>query len=631
MNLHKNTARRQARLMRPCLLASAIGLALVANSAQAIDLSTDEVSIRLDTTISYGSGMRVSGRDDDLIAKSHFNPLIVQAPLEQQILAPGRFSANSDDGNLNFDNGDFIFNAARITSELQVDYKNYGFFVRGNYFYDFTLNDMDELSDGAKDFAGSRGRLLDAYAYKDFDIGERMLSVRLGRQVVSWGESTFLAGGINTINPVDLTALRTAGAELKEAFLPQNMLWGSIDLTPNMSMEGVVLFEWDPVEAEPVGTYFATNDFATAGGRYAMLNFGLVPQPVRNADLFDPVCAGGNFGASDAPLPPTLVALGCSAAFPRGSNIEPDANGFDGQWGLAFRYFAPQLNDTEFGLYYLRYHSRLPLLSGQAVLNSNVSTGAVLVEYPEDIDLFGLSFNTTIPGGWSLAGELSYRDNVPIQIDDVELLFAGLSPLNAAIPNEYERFRSQLGSYAPGEYIPGYERRKASQFQFTLTKLIGPNNWIGADQVAVVGEFGATNYWNLPSHDELRFEGPGTDTGGGPSRLTGAARNPVTTPDGFATSFSWGYRLVVAPTYNAVFGTSWNMTPRVAFNHDVQGVTPGPGGNFIEGRKQVTLGVNFSRLSTWQFGFAYTNFFGAGINNLLSDRDFVSASISYSF
>ncbi len=628
MNRQKNTMRTQASLARPCLLASAIGLALMAQSAQAIDLSTDEVSIRLDTTISYAAGMRVESRDSALIAKSHFNPLIFQAPLEQQIAAQGRFSANSDDGNLNFDRWDPIFNSARITSELQIDYQSYGAFVRGNFFHDFTLDSLDELSDGAKNQVGQRARLLDAYVYGDFEVGDRLLSLRLGRQVVSWGESTFLAGGINTINPVDVTALRNAGAELRDAFLPQNMLWGSIDLTPNLSFEGVVLFEWDEVEAEPSGTYFATNDFATAGGRYAMLNFGLVPQPVRNADLFDPVCGQGNFGASDSGLPPQLVGVGCSAAFPRARDNKPSDTG---QFGAALRYFASGLNDTEFGLFYLRYHSRLPVLSGQAVTSTDVSTGAVIVEYPEDIDLFGLSFNTTVPGGWSLGGEVSYRDNVPVQIDDVELLFAGLSPLNAALPAEYERFRSQLGEYGPGEYIQGYERRKASQFQFTLTKLFGPNNFIGADQVAAVAEFGATHYWDLPGRNELRFEGPGTDTGGGPSRLSGASRNPVTTPDGFATPFSWGYRFVLAPTYNAVFGTAWNMTPRFAFNHDVQGVTPGPGGNFIEGRKQATLGVDFTYLNRWRYGFAYTNFFGAGINNLLNDRDFVSASVSYSF
>ncbi len=630
MNRQAKNIRRQSRILRPCLLASAVALALTANQASAIDLSTDNVSIQLDTTISYGIGFRASERDDDLVAKAFFNPLIVQAPIEQQIAATGRFSANSDDGNLNFDQWDPIFNQARVTSELSIGYKNFGAFVRGNFFHDFTLNDEDFLSDGAKDQVGQRARLLDAYLYGDFDApGGRLLSMRLGRQVVSWGESTFIPGGINSINPVDISALRTAGAELRDAFLPLNMLWASMDLTPNLSAEALVMFEWDAIEAEPSGTFFSTNDFGTEGGRYAMLNFGLVPQPVRNTDLYGPVCGQGQFGLSDTGLPPQLVGLGCSAAFPRAAQDNEPSD--SGQYGIALRYFAPWLNDTEFGLFYLNYHSRLPVLSGQAVTSPDVTTGRVIVEYPEDINLFGLSFNTTV-AGWSVGGEVSYRDNLPIQIDDVELLFAGLSPLNAALPSEYNRFRSQLGQYGPGEFIPGYERQEVSQAQVTMTKLIGPNNWINASQVAVVAEVGATNFWNLPDHDVLRFDGPGTDTGGGPSIVTGGnSRNPVTLNDGFATAFSWGYRLVIAPTYNNFFGTPWSMTPRLAFNHDVQGISPGPGGNFIAGRKQATIGAQFNYLAQWRLDFAYTNFFGAGINNLLGDRDFVSASVSYSF
>ncbi len=628
MKHQKPQNRRPRRNLRPSLLACAIGLALSANQVQALELSRGELSINIDTTVSYGLGLRAQSRDDDLVGKANLNPFVSQLPIQQQIDAPGRFSANSDDGNLNFDKWDPIFNVARITSEADIRFRNYGAFVRGNFFHDFTLNNKDALPSGAQDRVGQRGRLLDAYVYGDFDVGDRTLSLRLGRQVVSWGESTFLAGGINVINPVDITALRTAGAELRDAFLPLNMAWASIDLTRNLSVEAVAMFEWDAVEAEPSGTFFATNDFATAGGRFAMLNFGLVPQPVRNPDLFDPVCMQGNFGASDLDLPPALVAAGCSAAFPRGQNRNA-RNG--GQWGVATRYFAPWLNDTEFGLYYLRYHSRIPLLSGVAVTSPAVSTGQVIVEYPEDINLFGASFNTTV-GGWSIGGEVSYRDNLPLQVDDVELLFAGLSPLNPLIPEEALRFRSQLGEFAPGEFIRGYERREVSQAQVTFTNLVGPNNWVRADQVVLIGEFGATHVWNLPDRSVLRFEGPGTDTGGGPSIVSGGnLRNPVTTGDGFATAFSWGYRVAVVPTYNNVFGTAWNMSPRLAFNHDVQGVTPGPGGNFIQGRKQVTAGLGFDYQARWRVDFAYTSFFGGGINNLLGDRDFVSGSVSYSF
>ena len=601
---------------RTTLLAGAIGLALAAGSAQALDLSTDEVSIQWDTTISYSMGMRLDDPDEDLIGKSALNPAVSLLPIQEQIAAPGRFSVNSDDGNLNFDQYDLIFNQARITSELDISYRNYGAFIRGNYFYDFTLNNKDRISDEAKDLVGTRARLLDAYVWGNFDVGERQLSMRVGRQVVSWGESTFLPGGINVINPVDVSAIRTAGAELRDAFIPLGMVWGSLDLTPNLSIEGLYMYEWDRVEPEPSGSFFSTNDFATDGGLYAMLGFGLLPDD----PLSEPGCG----------IDPTPQPCFPPGNLPRAADEEPSDTG---QYGIAFRYFAPWLNDTEFGVYYLRYHSRLPVLNGRAVTNSDTSSGRVAVVYPEDIDSFALSFNTTIFETWAWQGEISYRPNLPLQIDDVELLFAGLSPLNAAIPAPALRFNSQLGQFAPGEEIIGFTRRDVSQAQMTFTKLYGPGTFFRANQVAVVAEIGATHVWDMPSRDVLRLEGPGTDTGGGiGNQLNGGdLRNPVTTDDGFATAFSWGYRIVVAPTYNSVFGSTWNVTPRLAFNHDVSGTSPGPGGNFVEGRKSVTLGLGFDYLANFRINLGYTNFFGGGINNLVSDRDFVSASVSYSF
>lgn len=613
---------------KPSVLAAAFVMALAVTSAQALDLSTEETEIYLDTTLSYGIGFRVSDRQEKLVAKSHFDPLIATRSLQEQIAAPGRFSANSDDGNLNFDQWDVISNQARILSELDVRHGNFGLFVRANAFYDFEIEDHDRISGAAKDKVGSRARLLDAYVTGDFDVADRLLSLRLGRQVVSWGESTFIPGGMNVINPVDVTALRTAGAELRDAFLPLNMLWGSYNFTRNFSLEALYMFEWDRVEPEPAGTFFSSNDFATDGGRFAMLGFGLVPDPVRNQGLFDEVCVDGNFGATDKDLPPQLVAQGCAVALPRGQNRNAKNSG---QFGLAGRLFLPQLNDTELGFYYLRYHSRLPIVTGISVTSPDVTTGRVFVEYPEDIDLFGASFNTTVYKSlWSLAGEVTWRPDLPLQIDDVELLFAGLSPLNVLIPAPVLRFKSQLGQFGPGEEVSGFVRRSASQAQVTLTRLFGPNTFTRADQVLVLAEIGATHIWDLPEREELRFEGPGTDTGGGPDALTGDLRNPVTTTNGFATAFSWGYRAVVAPTYNSLFG-AWNVTPRIAFNHDVTGTTPGPGGNFISGRKQVTLGVGFDYQARWRADFAYTMFFGAGANNLLNDRDFIAASVSYSF
>ena len=75
-------------------------------------------------------------------------------------------------------------------------------------------------------------------------------------------------------------------------------------------------------------------------------------------------------------------------------------------------------------------------------------TAQYFTEFPEDIHLIGLSFNTQFQKtGIALQGEVSYRKDVPLQFDDVEILFAGLSSLNPAIPVPAARFVSQLGQF----------------------------------------------------------------------------------------------------------------------------------------------------------------------------------------
>ena len=643
MNKHSiRTAPRLARSGLSLAVALALG-GFAAQDAAAIEFSKGELTGSIDTTVSYGVSVRTQDRDDDLIGKAHFNPTLVAQIsaltaagryLEAQALqeqARGRFSVNRDDGNLKYDKGDLISNALKLTSELSLNYRDSGAFMRATYFYDFENATRNDLSRDAKDLIGERLRLLDAFVFHNFNYGESGTgTVRLGRQVVSWGESTFIQNGINAINPVDLSALRVAGAELKEAFLPVDSLWASFSITENLSVEGVYLAEFEEIEIDASGTYFSANDFASPGGNHVMLNFGTVPQPVNNPDLFYDVCFSGaaGYGRSDTGLPPALVAAGCSAAFARA----PNRNARDsGQFGIAARYFASGLNDTEFGLYYLKYHSRVPVISGISVTTSSPTSGRYFLEYPEDIELYGLSWNTTLPAGIAWQGEFSYRPNMPLQIDDVELLFAGLSPLNGLLPQPGLRFNSQMGTFGPGEYIRGWDRHEVSQIQSTFTKVIGPGNWLGAEQVSLVGEVGATKVWDLPDPSVLRYEGEGTDTIGGPAIDDGALRNPITWPGGFPTRFSWGYRLAARADYNNVFGSPINVSPRVAFNHDVNGITPGPGGNFVEDRKSYTLGVEANYLNRWAVDLAYTRFFGAGMFNSLAARDFVSVSARYSF
>ena len=633
MSRNNINSRRKPSLRRPALVAAiALGLS---GQALAIEFTWgDNLTGTFDTTVSYGVQQRVQDIDSNLIGKGNLLPTAFQLPNAQQRLLPGRWSVNSDDGNRKYEDGDIFANTFKVTSELNLNWgENWGAFMRASYFYDFENANRDDLTELAKEKVGENFKFLDAFVFHNFNLFGRDGSVRLGHQVVSWGESTFIQNGINVINPIDVSKLRLAGSELKEAFLPVNMLWGSWNLDENVSLEALYMFEFEQTEPEPAGTYFSANDFATLGGTYVMLGFGVVPQPVNNPELIYATCFGGGVGDTGLPVP--IVRAGCGAAVVRSPDRYPSDSG---QYGGAMRIFAPGLNDTEFAFFYLNYHSRLPLISGTTITTSSPTSGRYFVEYPDDISLFGVSFNTTISSiGVALQGEVSYRPNAPLQIDDVEVLFAALSPLNPLLPAPSLRFSSQLGQFGPGQDIQGWDRFHVSQWQLTATKLFA--EVLGADQIAAVAEFGGTYVADLPPKDQLRFQGDGTDTGGGGDILRGFARNPITQTNGFPTRYSWGYRLAVRGDYNSAFGSAFNLSPRVAFNHDVNGITPGPGGNFLEDRKSLTLGVEGTYLNAWAADISYTRFFGAAdrdepgdaVLNLIHDRDFAAVTLRYSF
>jgi hypothetical protein len=200
-------------------------------------------------------------------------------------------------------------------------------------------------------------------------------------------------------------------------------------------------------------------------------------------------------------------------------------------------------------------------------------------------------------------------------------LFAALEGVSPTVP----RGTSQVnGSLAPGEYIAGYRLFDTIQGQMTLTNLFGPG--LGASQWTGLMEVGFNQIESMPAQEQLRFEASGTYRSGNPDRAAfeGVERNS------FADDFSWGYRVVLKADYKGVIG-AWNMSPRLIFQHDVSGTTPAPISNFVENRKAVAVGTTFDYLKRWKVDFAYNNYFGGGNANLLTDRDFVSLTASYSF
>ncbi len=597
--------------------------------AGAVGVDIGPVKGRLDTTVTFGISLRVQDHDPAIISVDNGGTA---------------FSSNYDDGNLNFDQGDITSLNLKILHEAQFDWKNYSFFGRFYYFYDWAIMKLDPERTGfteqAQRRAGMDIRLLDAYLAADYELFGKPITIRIGNQVLSWGESTFIQSGINSINPVDVTALRSAGSEIKEALIPVPMISLNAGITDNFSIEAFYQFYWDNTEIEPIGTFFSTTDVASPGADKVVLGFGMAP---------------------DNPALPVGSNPPIGSWLPRG----PDNEARDmGQGGVALRYFATWLQDAEFGLYWEHLHSRRSLISGVTgdapptdpleLINwglSNgdyASTGYYFRDFPEDIDLVGGSLSMEIgTTGIAFQGEACARLDQPIQVDDTEVLFAAFSVADEALaklktlenalegdPTVVEppifgngQLVQRYGYPGPNQVIRGYERKDMVQAQFTVTKIFGPT--LGTDQITVMGEFGATWFPGLEDKSEFRYDGPGTSTSGNPW-FTAAGVQPRTQKGGWPTKFSCGYRLVMLADFNNAIGPV-TLQPMVAWYHDVDGTTPAPISNFLEDRKTVTVALRATYLNTLKASLSYTNYFGAGAYNILNDRDYVSLSVSLYF
>ena len=662
------------------------------SQAGAVDLSSGEVEASLDTTLSYGVTFRVAERDEVQITKT-----------------------NDNDGNLNYDRG-LVSNAFKFTSELDIGYRNIGLFVRASGLYDIENENgtraRTPLSDEAKALIGKDLDVLDAYVTGAFDLGDATLDVRLGNHVLNWGESTFIQNGINAVNPFDVSKLRVPGSELREALLAVPLVSAAVTGNLNLTMEGFYQIGWEKTEIDPVGSFFSVTDYVGPGASNAVIalpglnlgDMGLTADPATNPFLAFSQTSVASFFA------PVITE---DRDFLIASRDLPDREARDsGQWGVAFRYLAEGLNNTEFGFYFMNYHSRLPVVSartgtaqdagrGLAAAGAigaaaptavgEIVTGAVMqalaaaqcpspthspecgalaqrvqaettalatglaggaaqaagidayakngyyfIEYPEDIQLYGISFNTTLgTTGWALQGEYSYRRDSPLQFAERKIFADALGPftglpgcigrkVQSGVPQALAGPQCIGENAAAGRYgaeNAGYVLRDVSQAQATATKVFGPV--MGADGGAFVTEVAMMQVHDMPS-------GKGVAAGD----LTPADR-PLESPAGSvgddpndADATSWGYRLAARLDYNQAIGAV-NLFPYLRFGHDVGGNSPAPSGSFVEGRTALTLGLAADYLSRWQFDVSYTQY--AGSRNSLRDRDFVTATVKYSF
>jgi hypothetical protein len=752
------TSEMKIRARRSKTLAVVIGsvLAGYATSAAAIEFEFDNGSkLNWNTTVSVGASWRAEDpsrwlytrADGSLIGRYSPN-LIPGLPVGRKDGLAGNHAAG--DANLNYDKYDRFATPFKIITDLEYKKGRWGALLRAKAWYDDALENSDVLvGSQANNFNGVRpglgpvpgflpctsaganpancmpmsppGRnlwptaklkddgfedeqkfsnvyLLDAYLYGSVAVGDSDLQVRLGNQVINWGESVFIQG-VNQINPIDVPAARRAGAELKEILLPVwaayinwGFDWGSV--------EAFYQLKWQNTSLDACGTYFAQTS----------TQIGSDPGSCRSITV-----VGGQLGnLAPGTASPIVPQLGSQPWLVGGAgSYVPATKGRDasdsGQFGLAVR-FPIDFIDTEIGLYAMNIHARLPVAGSYTGTNPNdlpepfksqlqaagvwgndaygpywtssrlrslmpgpekqiealtgnridLQSGQGFWEYPEDIQIYGISAATNL-FGWSTSAEVSYQMDVPVMINGNDLIGAGVLGIGP-----YREAAAQVQKQSAGTYLQGYDRFDKTQAQLNFVKTF--SNVVGAENVVLVGEVGG-EWNNVPDYTKggIRYGrgfmfGTGSSTAYGPVTpdnpypegrpgLGGASQGDLCSPtfvgapvpvanalynphpigcknDGYVTDMSWGYRLRASADYNNVWDSGVTVTPSVFWSQDVEGVSMGP--TFIEDRATLGLGVKFNYQKRYTFDVNYVNYKDETFDPLF-DRDYYSASVAVTF
>lgn len=532
---------------------TALACALLASATQVyafkIDSGDSELKLRWDNTVKYTISQRLEGQ------------------------SPGLNTAiddNQDDGNNNFDKG-LVSNRVDLFTEFDGSYKDFGFRFSGAAWYDDvyhqdTDNDTvtsnhapaNEFSDDVKDIMGSDAELLDAFIYSRFDINDGTGTVRLGRHSLLWGESLFfgangIAGGMA---PIDVVKLQSVpNTTFKEAARPIGKLSVDIPVNDMLSISAYVGYEWEKSRLPPAGAYLSTSDV-------------LEGERIITAPLF-----------TGAPT------------FERGDDMEPSDSG---QYGVNVRWYDEDL-DSDFGVYAIRFHSFGPSANNLLIVPPPAGTGPTEYSwaYHEGITAVGASMATSVDN-WSLAGEISFRQNAP------------LSSASQPAPS--------FGSYSyDNKDNPGYAVGSTAHAQFSWIASLDPN--FISDETSFVGEIAWNTRMGVDENEDLL--------------------NP------YSDKSASALRMVFKPTYRQLF-SGMDVSPSAGIGY-AWGNSSALGSSFgIDGGGDFNIGVDALYLNEWNMSMKYVTYLGDeggtldANNNVqykqaLKDRDFISISISTTF
>jgi hypothetical protein len=553
------------RPLLPCVAC----LVLAAASARA----ADDISVRWTQTVRYSTAVRMEHADAVLLA-----------------------DPNSDDGNRNF-RSSFVSNRADLLSELRIAMGTAQFEVSGAAWYDTlydkrtgndspaTLNTLsrgpDRFSRDVRKLHGRDAELLTASASAAFDVGDSVMSLRIGRAHLQWGESLFFAdNGIAAgQTPIDaVKALSVPGSRAKEVFMPVAHAWAGLQPADGVALEAYYQLEWRKSRLPGAGSYFSAADFLDAGGE--------------------------------------RLIVGPGQFFRRATDQSADASG---QFGLAVKF---NRGDVDLGIYALRFNAKEPQVYLR--LGPFVGTGATTQRAQrEQAALYGVSPSVFVPGGTGQlrinyglygdprSGEVgTYNLSYPEGIDIYGLSASGYVGDTTAAAEVSLRRKMPLVS-APLILFQSMAADNDNNARYA----IGDTLHVQASTVTILpqGPFwqGAALSAEIAANHRLRVT------------RNAAALDIVR--DRTAVSL----RAQFEPQYFAVL-PGLDVSVPVGFGVGLAGRSSiNQGQNARVG--DVEFGLRATYRAVWDMGLRFTHFLGPRSRQPFADRDFISLTLSRSF
>lgn len=470
----------------------------------------------------------------------------------------------------------------------------------------------NQFTDATRYYDGGRARILEAYGYGDWYIGSQSsLDLRVGRQLVAWGQSLFFSGIALAQSRADATVSFVPGADVKSILLPTNQIAMRLGLTTDWTLLAYYKLEFAATELFPEGDYFSPADAIGPGATFVygsanpLAGAGSCNGLIQNLHITN-IPVNGGPGVENLVCNVLGLAGGLDNAVPfipavRGPDLKP-SNG--GQYGVGTEYQITPI--TTLGLYYLRYDDNnpavqlnvgyAPFTTGAVPLTTQIINQPVPVSYNvkyfDGIHLFGLAYSTVL-GPFNIAGEINYRDGID-------------TPVATTIS---------------GVVSPVYTRAKMTQALLSALYVTNPNLYF--DDFVFTGEVGDI-YVN--SVDRVA-PSPGIEPFGNGRTL-------------FYSRNSWAFETLMIPTRHNVFD-GWDLSTPIGFSMLVKG-NPAMAGAFGalygEGDTRLNIGITLRYLQNLKIGIGYNFFFGdpnktIGASLLKAnpyvDRDYATLNIAY--